>query len=119
MYRCTKYLKSNSKQLCTKYTIQQIQEKTHNLTRSGYRIVFIWVPGHAGVEGNEMENSAAKEGANEEKKVLITNPTSTGMKKKLTVIGLIYRITRQKTLRLDFFFFFVCSFFGTEMNTIR
>ena len=40
-----------------------IQEKTNELKLRGISIIFIWVPGHINITGNEMTDKAAKEAA--------------------------------------------------------
>ena len=39
----------------------QILELYTELTRDGWEIVYIWVPGHVGIRGNLVADSAAKD----------------------------------------------------------
>ncbi|XP_060843930.1 uncharacterized protein LOC132923934 [Rhopalosiphum padi] len=42
---------------------KNIQEKTYDLKLKGINIIFIWVPGHTNIRGNETADQAAKEAA--------------------------------------------------------
>jgi len=46
--------------------VVNIKEKCHYLLSSGKRIVFLWVPGHVGILGNEKADQAAKNALGEE-----------------------------------------------------
>lgn len=57
--------------------ITEIRKRHFNLIdRRNRRIIYIWIPAHVGIRGNEMANQLAKEATEEEEEGII-HPTST------------------------------------------
>ena len=47
--------------------LMQIQELLHKMNADQQEIVFMWVPGHVGIRGNEAADRAAKEALDKNK----------------------------------------------------
>ncbi|XP_022162924.1 uncharacterized protein LOC111028544 [Myzus persicae] len=63
-----------------------IHEKTYELSQKGIGIAFLWIPGHCGIDGNELADQEASKAASSTDTHILNFSTYTDLKKLIQTI---------------------------------